>query len=327
MISVKPWLWLPPQWAHDLGPSVLKLYGFFANPSPPAWRSFLWRGLVFKNPVGIAGGVDKNAENLRAWAALGCGFIEVGTVTPLPQEANPGKIMARHEPTLSLWNKMGFPSHGAEEVRDNLRAQKPFATPVFLNVGKNRETPNEKAVEDYLAVMMFFRGLVDAFVVNISSPNTKGLRDLQAAETLSALLKPLIVEAGTTPVLLKLSPDLPEEDFIASIQAADRAGVAGFILTNTTLSRISGPDYPPEGGMSGAPLKTLSLKALQLAQKALGENRKNKLLVSVGGVMTPDDVFERLQLGANLVQTYSGLIYDGPGFFLKVAKQAKAKGS
>ncbi|MBX3039740.1 MAG: quinone-dependent dihydroorotate dehydrogenase [Bdellovibrionaceae bacterium] len=323
----KPWLWLPASWAHFLSPYALKIVGHLSEKTPPAWKSFVWRGLVFRNRLGIAGGVDKDADNLKAWWALGCGFVEVGTVTPFPQEANPGKIMDRDLSSRSLWNKMGFPSAGADEVVPNLRAAKPYLTPVFVNIGKNRQTPNDEAVNDYLSLIQSFAGLADAFVVNISSPNTKGLRDLQNADSLRALLIPLKQEAQRlqTPLLIKLSPDMGAENFQEAVRVADLCGIDGFVLTNTTLSRVDGVPYPAEGGMSGAPLQQLSLQALRLAQEALGARRAEKLIISVGGVMTAADVFERLKLGADLVQTYSALIFEGPGFFRQVAKDPLAK--
>ncbi|HRO68127.1 MAG TPA: quinone-dependent dihydroorotate dehydrogenase [Pseudobdellovibrionaceae bacterium] len=323
----KPWLWIPASWAHFLSPYSLKIVGYLSEKTPPAWGSFVWRGLVFRNRLGIAGGVDKDADNLKAWWALGCGFIEVGTVTPLPQDPNPGKIMDRDPASRSLWNKMGFPSAGAEEVIPNLRAEKPYLTPIFVNIGKNRRTPNEDAVSDYLSLMQSFAGLADAFVVNISSPNTKGLRDLQNAAALKALLEPLKAEGlkTKTPVLVKLSPDMEEEGFREAVRIAELCGIDGFVLTNTTLSRVSGVDYPAEGGMSGAPLQQFSLRALKLAQEVLGTRRSEKLIISVGGVMTAADVFERLKLGADLVQVYSALIFEGPGFFRQVAKDPRAK--
>ena len=323
----KPWLWIPATWAHSLSPFALEVLNFFSEKTPPLWGSFVWRGLVFKNPLGIAGGVDKDGDHLHAWWSLGSGFIEVGTVTPRPQDPNTGKIMDRHPKSKSLWNKMGFPSAGVEEVLANLKAAKPFQTPVFVNLGKNRQTPNESAVDDYLALIRRLSGNADAFVINISSPNTKGLRDLQSSEMLRALLLPLKKEAqlSQTPLLLKLSPDMAEEAFRETVLTAESCGIDGFILTNTTLSRIEGVPYPAEGGMSGAPLRDLSLKALLEVQRILGPRRQGKLIVSVGGVMTSSDVFERLEKGADLVQAYSALIYEGPGFLRQVAQDPRSK--
>jgi dihydroorotate dehydrogenase len=319
---MKPWLLLPPQWAHDLGPFGLKLYSLFHSGPTPVWKSFTWKNLVFKNPLGLAGGVDKNAESLKEWWALGAGFVEVGTLTPKPQSANPGKIIDRDNERGALWNKMGFPSHGADEVYFNLRAYDYKPTPVFVNIGKNRETANEDAVNDYLYLIDHLKPQADAFVVNISSPNTKGLRDLQNKQALMKLLDPLVKMSHqdiSKPILLKLSPDLNDELLEEALTVAVDLGIDGFVLTNTTLSRPSGIDFPAEGGLSGAPLKQLSCQILQKSLQILGKNRPGKLIVSAGGAMTPEDVFERLQMGADLVEIYSALIFEGPGFFRKVA--------
>lgn len=318
----KPWLLLPPQWAHDLGPFGLKLFALLQSKPIPTWKSFTWNNLHFKNPLGIAGGVDKNAESLKEWWALGSGFAEIGTVTPRPQEPNPGKIMDRDLHRLAVWNKMGFPSAGAEEVFYNLRDLERKQTPVFVNIGKNRDTPNEHAVDDYLALIERLRSQADAFVVNISSPNTKGLRDLQNKEALRKLLEPVIQKSHSNeskPVLLKLSPDLNDESLEDALAVSVELGIDGFVLTNTTLSRPEGISFPPEGGLSGAPLKPLSCQILEKSLRILGKNRHGKLIVSAGGIMTPEDVFERLQMGADLVEIYSVLIFEGPGFFHKVA--------
>lgn len=321
----KPWLLLPTEWAHHMSPFALKMYSFLFGQSVPEWKSFDWRGLHFANPLGTAGGVDKNAEHLSDWSALGCGFLEVGTITPQPQTPNSGKIMARHLPQYAMWNKMGFPSDGAEEVFLNLKFSKPEqATPIFVNIGKNRQTPNERATEDYLALLQRFRSVADVFVVNISSPNTQGLRELQKREYIAPLLSPLIEEVHrgkTTPLLVKLSPDMGDEGLAETLHTCTQLGVDGFVLTNTTLSRPADCPFPVEGGLSGAPLKDLSRRALEIAVQTLGKNRKDMLLVSAGGILTPEDVFERLQMGADLVQIYSALVFQGPGFFLEVARR------
>lgn len=275
--------------------------------------------------MGIAGGVDKNGEHLKDWWRLGCGFVEVGTVTPRPQSPNPGKIMDRDLELKAMWNKMGFPSEGAEETFYNLASYAPdYRTPIFVNIGKNRHTPNEQAVNDYLTLIDQFRPFADAYVVNISSPNTKGLRDLQSKDNLSNLLGPLVDRVShfePTPILVKLSPDMGEETLADTLLHCHSLGVDGFVLTNTTLSRPQGCTFPQEGGLSGAPLKPLSQRALQIAVETLGKKREGLLLVSAGGVLTPEDVFERLQMGADLVQIYSALVFHGPHFFLDVARR------
>lgn len=322
---IKPWLLLPAQWAHDLSSLWLKTVATFSEGTPPTWRSFVWKGLVFKNRLGIAGGVDKNGDVIKAWPSLGCGFVEIGTVTPLPQSPNPGRIMDRHLESKAMWNRMGFPSAGADETLANIKAARPYPTPIFVNIGKNRETANENAADDYLALVHRFRENADAFVVNISSPNTKGLRDLQGADPLRKLLAPLVTAAKTydRPLLVKLSPDLSDADLEQSLEVGVECGIDGFILTNTTLSREQGSPFPPEGGVSGAPLKELSKRSLQRAIQILGPRRKDFLIVSVGGIMTAEDVFERLDLGADLVEVYAALVFEGPGFFRSVAKKAK----
>lgn len=322
---MRPWLLLPPQWAHDLSSLALPFYSLVHGKKTPQWKSFTWRDLHFANPLGIAGGVDKNAEHLKEWWALGCGFVEVGTVTPLPQNPNPGKIMDRDMKLHAMWNKMGFPSHGAEETFYNLAYYAPnYRTPIFVNIGKNRHTPNNQAVQDYLTLVDKFRPFADAFVVNISSPNTKGLRDLQNKENLRSLIGPIVDRVShfePTPVLVKLSPDMGDEALAETVLHCQELGVDGFVLTNTTLSRPQGCHFSEEGGLSGAPLKELSQRALKVAVESLGKKREGLLLVSVGGILTAEDVFERLQMGADLVQIYSALIFHGPKFFHDVARR------
>lgn len=328
---MKPWLYLPVNWAHHVGPFAMRLYSDFCiSPEEiqtPSWQPLTWKNLIFKNRVGIAGGVDKNAECIPAWWKLGAGFVEIGTVTPKPQDPNPGKIIDRHLASLSLWNKMGFPSHGSEEVAANLRKHFEHRhTPILVNIGKNRNTRNEDATSDYLSLIQSFNHLTDIFVVNISSPNTQGLRELQKPEALKNLLGPLIdSKLRTKPILVKLSPDMGDTGLTECVRNSSELGIDGFVITNTSLSRITGIPYPAEGGMSGAPLKELSKKALQVTIDALGPQRKDKLIINVGGVVTPDDVFERLRLGADLVQTYSGLVYHGPHFFKDTARKALAE--
>lgn len=220
---------------------------------------------------------------------------------------------------------MGFPSHGGEETFYNIASYAPYyRTPIFVNIGKNRHTPNESAVQDYLSLVDQFRPLADAYVVNISSPNTKGLRDLQSKAALTDLMGPIIDRVShfePTPVLVKLSPDLGEEILAETVLHCHSLGVNGFVLTNTTLSRPAGCHFPAEGGLSGAPLKHLSQRALNVAVQSLGKKRDGLLLVSAGGVLTPEDAFQRLQMGADLVQIYSALIFHGPQFFHDAARR------
>lgn len=324
---IKPWLWLPPKLAHDLSPFAIELYSLIQSESTPEWGAFSWRNLHFKNRLGLAGGVDKNAEHINAWKKLGCGFVEVGTITPLSQNPNPGKIFDRSVQDQAIWNKMGFPSAGADEVFYNLRAlQDQSQVPLFINIGKNRETPNEHAHHDYTYLIEKFNDHADAFVVNISSPNTKGLRDLAKKESLESFLNPITRTKKSLnsdkPILLKLSPDLEADDLKRIIDVATQNDVDGFVLTNTTLSRKTLKSFPSEGGVSGKPLSELSKNALKTAIAHLGAEKSKKLLISVGGVMTADDVFERIDIGADLVEVYTALIFSGLSFFRKVKKSA-----
>ncbi len=328
---MKPWLWIPAKWAHDLGPLGIQIYSkIFGQSKTPIWNAFNFKNLIFKNRIGIAGGVDKNADLLMAWESLGCGFLEIGTVTPAPQKPNPGKIIDRDLKTKSLWNKMGFPSAGAEEVFYNVRNFKEHSTiPIFVNIGKNRTTENSKAHEDYIFLLNHFSVVADAFVINISSPNTAGLRDLAKKENLDLFLTPIMQAVRdfklSQPILIKLSPDLEIADLKSVLQICLNHDVDGFVLTNTTLSRNGLNKYPTEGGASGAPVAELSKLALKTAIQVCSEQKTKKLIISAGGVMTERDVFERIEMGADLVQAYTALIYEGPGFFRKVSHFAERR--
>lgn len=340
----KPWLLLPPKLAHDLAPLGLQVLASFREAKPPVWRTFEWRSIHFPNRLGIAGGVDKDGDRIEDWWALGAGFVEIGTVTPLPQKPNPGRIIDRDLESLAIWNKMGFPGKGMWHVRANLldlpgAQAAPNANgesikrpaPLFVNIGKNRMTPNEEAARDYAACIETLSGLCDAFVVNISSPNTKGLRDLFKPEIFRAFLKPVVAarrQSATkdTPILLKLSPDLSDTDLSNVVTEALAMEIDGFIATNTTLertakSKFAQAEYAHEGGVSGKPLAARSKVVLSRILQLMGSERSKKLVVSTGGVMTPEDVFERLDLGADLVQVYSALIFHGPNFFRHVARK------
>ncbi len=323
---MKPWMLLSPKRAHDLLPLGLQLLSAFRETDIPEWNSFTWRGLEFKNRLGIAGGVDKDGAMIEEWWTFGPGFIEIGTVTPKPQGPNPGPIVDRDLERRALWNRMGFPSKGAWHVRANLLdLPKERPTPIFVNIGKNRTTPNESAVHDYVECIETLGDLADAWVVNISSPNTAGLRELFKPDQFRPFIETLI-EARTirtsrrAPILLKLSPDLDSESLEFVVSTAVRVGIDGFIATNTTLAREPGMKFPTEGGVSGRPLAERSKNVLKQLSSLLGSTRHDLLIVSVGGVMTAEDIQERITLGADLVQVYSGLVFEGPWFFSRVAK-------
>lgn len=317
------WKLLSPSLAHALGGFGTEASSiFFGADQPAAWNPLQWRGLNFPNRVGLAGGADKDGEHVMAWQRLGAGFIEVGTVTPRPQGPNPGKILDRDWDRKNLWNKMGFPSGGAYEVWNNLLAVRDeIQIPLLINLGKNRETATEQALEDYVEVLRKFNAMADAFVVNVSSPNTVGLRGLQSAGYLRPLCETLIREAQGKALFVKLSPDQSPHEFRESLNGAAEAGVSGFVLTNTTLLRPPDCPFPPEGGLSGNDLKPLSEAKLKEAVQVLGSARRDFLLISVGGISTLADVQHRLELGADLVEIYSSLVFQGPLFFQKLQKK------
>ncbi|MCE3010114.1 MAG: quinone-dependent dihydroorotate dehydrogenase [Proteobacteria bacterium] len=309
------WLkWLPPSWAHGLAPVGLGIYTSFKKFPTREWRSFEFAGVRFPNPLGIPGGMDKNGTSLETWKSLGAGFIEVGTVTPYAQKGNPGTVIDRDWHEQLLWNKLGFPSHGSDDVFFNLKSQKSeLKIPLFVNIGKNRTRPNEEAEVDYIYLADRFSEVADALVVNVSSPNTLGLRDLQ--KNLNSWLKKVIDASRGKPVLVKLSPDLSQEDLFSCLDQCEEAGCAGFILTNTTSQRPGGSKFPVEGGLSGKILTETSRNILKKSLLHLGPRKNHLLVVSVGGILTPEEALARLDLGADLVQTYSGLVFYGPQFF------------
>ena len=321
----KPWFLVPPTWAHNLSPYFLKAISPFVVEENYQWREKSWRHIHFRNPLGLAGGVDKNIEQVEAWARLGCGFLEVGTITPLPQQANPGKILARDISQQALWNKMGFPNKGLDQAirkLENLSANR--KVPIFANIGKNRQTPNEHAADDYKACIRGLESLVDAFVVNISSPNTKNLRDLLEPQVLKPFLQEVVsARKKPTPILLKLSPDLDDEMLKNILGVSLEANMDGWIFTNTTLQRPGSLSFPPEGGLSGQPLAPFSKKILKSALDHMGAQRGDRLVISVGGIMNEQDIIDRLELGADLVQVYSALIFHGPLFFKQSLRKLK----
>lgn len=330
----KPWLLLPVSWAHTLSPKFLKYtYNWrpFTRSSRFSWQSLEWKGLKFRNPTGIAGGVDKNAENISAWWNLGVGFVEVGTVTPFAQTANPGVTVGRDLKLKALWNCLGFPNHGCMYVKKRLKKVPARGrlrpTPIFVNIGKNRWTKNEEAHEDYCYLMRELYTYADAFVINISSPNTSGLRDLFNADNFKKFLDPIFKThaqlSDCPPLLLKLSPDLSEENLATVINSVIKTPICGLILTNTTQSRTKDMAFPTDrGGVSGEPLKQKSEEVLEKTISLLATNRNDFLLISTGGIMSKTDVQKRLTLGADLVQIYSALIFEGPGFFKHLSRNA-----
>ncbi len=270
-------------------------------------------GLDFQLPIGLAAGLDKNAEAAHAWGWMGFGHAELGTITPRPQPGNPRPRLFRLPQDEALINRMGFNSAGAAKVAENLFATRPFAIPIGANIGKNKDTPNEEAVDDYLAAIEQLRGLSDWFTLNVSSPNTPDLRKLQQPAALRALVEQSVQAAGTTPVLVKVAPDFVEDELEATVDAVLEGGAAGVIATNTTLRRPDLRDAArasEAGGLSGAPLKDL---ATQTIRRVYARTRGRVPVIGVGGITTADDAWEKLLAGADLLQVYSALIFHGPG--------------
>ena len=272
-------------------------------------------GGTLPSPLGLAAGFDKDGRAIRGLELLGFGAIEVGTVTPRPQAGNPRPRLFRHREAACLENAMGFNNAGAEALAGRLtrrlaaRGPATPGVPVGVNVGKNKTTPNEEAVAEYAGLVRRFEGLCDYFVVNVSSPNTPGLRDLQTAETVQDLLTAALAETRS-PVLLKLSPDLETGQVVELSTGAIEMGAAGVILANTTIDYSLLPTARRIGGLSGPVLRRRSYELLRaVAAKVFGRG----LLVSVGGVDSGAELYRRLRAGAGLVQIYTALAYGGPG--------------
>jgi dihydroorotate dehydrogenase len=349
---------LNPEAAHQLTLNALSLAGniplsrwfltqLFRTPSKPV-QAF---GLTFKNPLGIAAGYDKDAIAINGLSAMGFGHVEVGTVTPRPQPGNPRPRVFRLLEDEGVINRLGFPSRGSEFVQMQLNPtlrtswfERAFGIQTHgekykklavrkgdvvlgVNIGKNKETPNESAVLDYLELLQNFAPYADYIAINISSPNTVGLRQLQGREALNGLLTQLHAQRQLEekklekklPLLVKLAPDLTESELDDAIGVILDTGMDGVIATNTTLSRegVKSMHQGESGGLSGSPLTVKSEAVLSRVVKLV--NGKVPI-ISVGGIMSPEDAKKRLALGASLVQMYTGLVYRGPGLVREIIK-------
>ena len=282
-------------------------------------------GLTFKNPVGLAAGFDKNAEYIEDLASFGFGFIEIGTVTPLPQPGNPTPRMFRLPADEGLINRMGFNNQGVDVVADRLSRVERNGLIIGGNIGKNKATPNEKAVDDYVICFDRLFDVVDYFVVNVSSPNTPGLRELQEKEPLKHILKTLQKRNNkgglSKPILLKIAPDLSDAQLDDIVEIVLESKIAGVIATNTTLNRdglASAKILTNEaGGLSGKPLSQRATEVIAY----LSKKSKNAFpIIGVGGIHSAKDALEKLQAGASLVQVYTGFIYEGPGLIKAINK-------
>jgi dihydroorotate dehydrogenase len=271
-------------------------------------------GRRFQNPVGLGAGFDKNGQYITAMPALGFGFTEIGTVTPKPQDGNPKPRLFRLIEDRSIQNAMGFNNKGSHYMLQRLKKLYFFDYPIGINIGKNKITPENEALEDYETLFKAFRSYGDYIVINISSPNTPGLRDLQNENFIKAIFD-MAKEITDQPVLLKIAPDMEPEDAIALCNTAVDAGAAGIIATNTTIDYSITPHAKDFGGISGA---LLTEKSYQLF-KAIGKELYGKtLLISVGGIDSAEEAYRRIKAGASLVQVYSMLIYKGPALIREI---------
>lgn len=322
--------------AHHVGAAVIRGIGKrdwcadqlakFTAPDPSLRVQTL--GLEFPSPFGLAAGFDKNADMTDGLGALGFGHVEVGTVTPLAQPGNPKPRMYRLTADRGLINRMGFNNDGAEAALAALKQARTDRCIVGVNIGKNKVTPAENAVDDYVAAATALREVADYLVINVSSPNTPGLRGLQELDALAPILEATRDAASGVPVLVKIAPDL-EDDAIARIcELAIKVGLDGIVATNTTIARepletsARVVEAYGAGGLSGAPLKERSLEVLRTVRRHVPADF---CVISVGGVTTADDVQERLDAGATLVQGYTAFLYEGPGWAAAINAGLAAK--
>jgi dihydroorotate dehydrogenase len=310
---------VPPERIHTLVFGVLRaatslgmprrLLSRLLGPTDPVLASTVF-GVRFPAPLGLAAGFDKDGLGLRTWGALGFGYAEVGTVTAHPQPGNPEPRLFRLPEDRALLNRMGFNNHGAGALATRLARQQP-EVPIGVNIGKTKVTPASEAVEDYRASARLVGPLASYLVVNVSSPNTPGLRDLQAVSALRPILSAVLAETSV-PVLVKIAPDVSDSDVDDIADLAVELGLAGIVATNTTVSRdglrTPGVDSLGPGGVSGPPVAQRAAEVLRRLYRRVGDRL---VLISVGGIETADDAWERIIAGASLLQGYTGFVYGG----------------
>ncbi|MBS1595649.1 MAG: quinone-dependent dihydroorotate dehydrogenase [Bacteroidetes bacterium] len=328
----KPFLFqLDAEKAHHLTIGALKnpLLRAFATGEKvehPSLRRNLF-GIDFPNPVGLAAGLDKNGEVIDGFAQMGFGYVEIGTITPKPQDGNPKPRLFRLRADEAIINRMGFNNVGAVQAARNLSARKSNVI-VGGNIGKNKVTPNEEAVNDYRSCFQILHDYVDYFVVNVSSPNTPGLRALQDKDSLALILHTLQDinqgRAKPKPILLKIAPDLTHEQLDDIVSIVTDTQIAGVIATNTTIEREKLPHYLPSeieafgaGGLSGRPLTARSTEVIRYLHRQSGGSFP---IIGVGGIMTAQDALDKIAAGAAMVQLYSGFIYAGPALISAINK-------
>ena len=331
---LKPLLFLfSPEKSHNIVASLLKFpgAGFFLNlfygyKNPRLERKVF--GLTFPNPVGLAAGFDKDAKFFEEISNCGFGYIEVGTVTPKAQSGNEKPRLFRLSKDKALVNRMGFNNDGVEEMVKRLKQRKNFKIIIGGNIGKNKTTSNENAIFDYEYCFDKLFNVVDYFVVNVSSPNTPGLRELQDKEPLSKLLSRLqqlnSEKKNPKPILLKIAPDLSDEQLNDVISIVKETKIDGVIATNTTISRSglkteeSKIKNTGAGGLSGKPLCKRSTEVIRYLSE---KSRKSFPIIASGGIHSAEDAIEKIKAGATLVQVYTGFIYEGPGIVKKINKR------
>jgi len=336
-VIIRPLLFLiDPERVHHLVFTLLKLKGslpgfksllraLFTNKHPALQKQIL--GLRFENPVGLAAGFDKDAKLIDELACFGFGFIEIGTLTPQPQSGNVRPRLFRLPKDQALINRMGFNNEGVIVAVDRLKKRNSKII-VGGNIGKNKSTPNEKALDDYAYCFEALHSYVDYFVVNVSSPNTPGLRELQEKEPLRKLLSYVkslsLTKPNPKPVLLKIAPDLTVEQLDDVIIILKETKTDGVIATNTTISREgletekAVVEKMGNGGLSGKPLSDRSNEMIRYLRKQLG---KDYPIIGVGGILSVEDAVEKIKAGADLIQIYTGFVYEGPGFVKRINKQ------
>ncbi len=279
-------------------------------------------GLTFDNPVGIAAGFDKNATHIAEFEKFGFGFIEIGTVTPKPQDGNPKKRLFRLKEDVAIINRMGFNNEGVSKVKERLKRN--YKVLIGGNIGKNKLTPNSEAIKDYLTCFKELYNYVDYFVINVSSPNTPGLRELQSRDFLNNLFIKLnnfrLKEDVKKPILLKISPDLKKEKIIEILDVIDDNNIDGIVATNTTTNfpKLKSDFSDEIGGLSGEPLSDKSNEVISFISK----KTKGKLpIIGVGGITNPEQAIKKIEAGAHLIQLYTGIIYEGPSIIKKINRK------
>ncbi len=335
---IRPFLFLlMPEAVHSLVVKSIKIFFFIPfvkpivrsvfgckNPSKLKRNVF---GLEFINPIGLAAGFDKNADLFQHFDAFGFSFIEVGTITPKAQPGNPKPRSFRLKKDKALINRMGFNNKGVDNAVNNLKGRKNPRIIIGGNIGKNTLTPNDKAHEDYLYCFKELYDHVDYFVVNVSCPNIKDLKQLQDSDNLSGILSEVTLYRSSQkqykPILLKVSPDLTTEQLDSNIETAQQFNLDGFVATNTTTSRenLSTDKLTVEtianGGLSGEPLKNRSTEVIRYIHS---KTKGSMPIIGVGGISSVEDALEKLDAGASLIQLYTGFIYEGPGIIKKICK-------